>query len=183
MGNRSKAGIIIILLVGVILIGFGTYFVINLQAQIDQLKSKDSGIVSTWYTLLLDNVDVNSTYEPIDQLNTTIEVNDGEWVYISFAGNAKLDPVDTLRHALIFYFAIDGALQAPGFVYEENLDDATEDDIEWVPVSFHAMFKNLDLGTYIISIYVAVMYNACPGEIGGVNSFMGSSLLIQTLIP
>jgi hypothetical protein len=150
--------------------------------QINNL-SGDSGVVNTWYTLLLDTVDVNNTYEPIDPLNTTIEVNAGEWVYISFAGNAKLDPIDTLRHSLIFYFAIDGDLDPPGFVYEENLDDATEDDIEWVPVSFYAIFKDLDPGTYVISIYVAVIYNTCPGQVGGVNSNMGSSLFIQTLIP
>jgi len=183
MSNRSKVSTIIILLMGAIIIGFGTYFIINLQTQINKLDGKNSGIVNTWYSLLLDTIDVNSTYEPIDQLNNTIEVNSGEWVYISFAGNAKLDPIDTLRHSLIFYFAIDGDLEAPGFVYEEILDNATEDDVEWIPVSFYAIFKDLDPGTYVISIYVSVAYNTCPAQIGGVNSFMGSSLLIQTLIP
>ena len=182
MSNKAKAGTIIIIVIVAIFIGFGAFYVINLQAQINELKSR--GITNTWYTLLLNTIDVNfTTFEPIDPLNTTISVNSGEWVYISFAGNAKLDPADTLRHSLIFYFAIDGALRAPGFVYEEILDDPTEDDVDWIPVSFYAVFTDLIPGTYIISVYVAVIYNACPAQIGGVNSFMGSSLLIQTLIP
>jgi len=170
-------------------IGFGAYYIINLQTQINNLKENysgvenDSGVVNTWHNILLVTIDVNNTFEPISQLNTTIEVNTGEWVYVSFAGNAKLDPSDTLRHALICYFAIDGDLKAPGFVYEENLDDATEDDVEWIPINFYAIFEDLDPGTYLISIYVGVSYNACPAQIGGVNSFMGSSLLIQTIIP
>lgn len=181
MSNRSKASIIILILMGAI-IGFGTYYIINLQMQVNQL-SGGSGVKNTWYTLLLDNIDVNNTYEPINQLNTTIEVNTGEWVYIAFAGGAKLDPTDTLRHSIGFYFAIDGELEPPGFVYEETLAVGTQDDIEWIPVSFHAIFKDVNPGTYIISIYVAVLYNTCPAQIGGLNVFMGSSLLIQTLIP
>ncbi len=94
-----------------------------------------------------------------------------------------MDPIDTLRHSLIMYFAIDGDVKRPGFVYEEILDNATEDDVEWIPVSFYAIFKDLDPGTHLISIYVGVIYNTCPGQVGGVNSNMGSSLLIQTLIP
>jgi len=183
MSIRSKAGTIIIMLMVAITIGFGTYFIINLQTQINSLKENNSGVVNTWHNILLDTIDVNATFEPIDQLNTTIQVNAGEWVYVSFAGNAKLDPSDTLRHSLICYFAIDGELKAPGFVYEETLDDATEDDVEWIPISFYAIFEDLDPGTFVISIYVAVSYNVCPAQIGGVNSFMGSSLLIQTLIP
>jgi hypothetical protein len=183
MSKRAKAGTIIILVIGAVLIGFGAFYIINLQTQINELKSGDSGITNTWYTLLLNTVNVNTTYEPIDPLNTTIIVNSGEWVYFSFAGNAKLDPTDTLRHSLILYFAIDGALRAPGFVYEEILDDPTEDDVDWIPVSFHTIFKNIVPGTYVISVYVAVIYNPCPAQIGGVNSNMGSSLLIQTLIP
>lgn len=182
MSDRSKASTIILIVIGATIIGFGAFYIINLQIQINNL-SGDSGIVNTWYTLLLDTVDVNNTYEPIDPLNTTIEVNAGEWVYISFAGNAKLDPIDTLRHSLIMYFAIDGDVKRPGFVYEEILDNATEDDVEWIPVSFYAIFKDLDPGTHLISIYVGVIYNTCPGQVGGVNSNMGSSLLIQTLIP
>ena len=131
----------------------------------------------------MDTIDVNSTYEPIDQLNTTITVNSGEWVYISFAGNAKLDPADTLRHSLVFYFGIDGDLQPPGFVYEESLGSATEDDVEWIIVSFYAIFKDLVPGSYIISIYVSVIYNPCPAQVEGLKGFFGSSLLIQTLIP
>lgn len=131
----------------------------------------------------METIDVNLTYEPIDQLNTTIAVNSGEWVYVSFAGNAKLDPTDTLRHSLVFFFAVDGDLQPPGFVYEEILGSATEDDVEWIPVSFYAIFKDLDPGNYIISIYVSVVYNSCPAQIGGLNTNFGSSLLIQTLIP
>ncbi len=183
MSNRSKVGTIIILLIVAITIGFGAYYIINLQTQINSLKENDSGVVNTWHNILLDTINVNTTFEPISQLNTTIQVNAGEWVYVSFAGNAKLDPSDTLRHSLIIYFAIDGELKAPGFVYEENLDDATEDDIEWIPINFYAIFENLDPGNYVISIYVEVSYNPCPAQIGGVNSFMGSSLLVQTLIP
>jgi hypothetical protein len=182
MSNSSKASTIILILIGAGVIGFGTYYIINLQMQVNQL-SGGSGVKNTWYTLLLDNVDVNNTYEPIGQLNTTIEVSTGEWVYIVFAGGVRLDPADTLRHAIGFYFAIDGVLEAPGFVYEETLAVGTQDDIEWIPVSFYAIFKDLDPGTYIISIHVAVLYNTCPAQIGGLNSFMGSSLLIQTIIP
>ena len=179
----SKAGTIIVVLMVVITIGFGAFYIINLQTQINGLKESDSGDVNTWHNILLDTIDVNATFEPIGQLNTTIEVNSGEWVYVAFAGNAKLDPSDTLRHSLICYFAIDGELKAPGFVYEEILDDATEDDVEWIPISFYAIFEDLDPGTYVISIYVSISYNTCPGQIGGVSSFMGSSLLTQTLIP
>jgi hypothetical protein len=186
MSNRTKAGTIILILIGAIIIGFGTFYIISLQMQINKLSidsGTDSGIVNTWYTLLLDTVDVNNTYEPIDQLNTTIEVNTGEWVHISFTSNAKLDPTDTLRHSIGFYFAINSELEPPGFVYEEILENGAQDDVEWIPVSFYAIFKDLDPGTYIISIYVAVLYNTCPAQIGGLNTFMGSSLLIQTLIP
>ena len=184
MSSRSKAGTIIIMLIIAITIGFGAYSIINLQTQINGLKENYSGVTNSWHNILLNTIDVNATiFEPIGQLNTTIEVNTGEWVHVSFAGNAKLDPTDTLRHALICYFAIDGDLKAPGFVYEESLDDATEDDVEWIPISFYAIFENLVPGTYIISIYVSVVYNACPAQIGGVNSFMGSSMLTQTLIP
>ncbi|MHA1190894.1 MAG: hypothetical protein ACTSP9_01190 [Promethearchaeota archaeon] len=182
MSSRSKAGTIIVMLIVAITIGFGAYYIINLQTQINSLKD-DSGVVNTWHNILLNTIDVNSTFEPIGQLNTTIEVNAGEWVHVSFAGNAKLDPTDTLRHSLVFYFAIDDELKAPGFVYEENLDDATEDDVEWVPISFYAIFEDLVPGTYIISIHVTVSYNYCPAQIGGLNSFFGSSLLTQTLIP
>ena len=188
MSNRSKAGTIIVMLMVAITIGFGAYYIINLQTQINSLKENDSGVVNTgiintWHNILLDTIDVNATFEPIGQLNTTIEVNTGEWVYVSFAGNAKLDPSDTLRHSLVCYFAIDGDLKAPGFVYEEILDDATEDDVEWIPISFYAIFEDLVPGTYVISIYVAVSYNICPAQIGGLNSYFGSSLLTQTLIP
>ena len=183
MSSRSKAGTIIVMLMVAITIGFGAYYIINLQTQINSLKENDSGIVHTWHNILLDTVEVNTTFEPIDQLNTTIEVNTGEWVYVSFAGNAKLDPTDTLRHSLICYFAIDGEFKAPGFVYEESLDDATEDDVEWIPISFYAIFEDLVPGTYVISIHVTVAYNACPAQIGGLSSFMGSSLFTQTLIP
>ncbi|MFW9970756.1 MAG: hypothetical protein ACFFDF_11215 [Candidatus Odinarchaeota archaeon] len=183
MSNRSKVSTIIIILIGATLIGFGTYYIINLQMQINNLKS-DSGIVNSWYTLLLGNIDVNNnTYEPIGQLNTTIEVNNGEWVYIAFTGNAKLDPSDTLRHSIGFFFAIDGALRSPGFVYEEILENAAQDDVEWIPLSFFAIFKDVDPGTYIISVYTGVIYNPCPAQIGGLNPNFGSSLLIQTLIP
>ena len=179
----SKAGTIIVMLMLVITIGFGAFYIINLQTQINSLKESDSGVVNTWHNILLDTIDVNATFEPISQLNTTIEVNAGEWVYVSFASNAKLDPSDTLRHALICYFATDGELKAPGFVYEESLDDATEDDVEWIPINFYAIFEDLDPGTHVISIHVAVSYNTCPAQIGGLPSFMGSSLLTQTLIP
>jgi len=177
--SKSSGIAVLALIIALGALGLGVYQIIFVSPP----TIEESGVVNTWHSLLLNTIDVNSTYEPIDQLNTTIEVNSGEWVYISFAGNAKLDPIDTLRHALIFYSAIDGDLQAPGFVYEENLDNATEDDIEWIPVSFYVIFKDLDPGTYVISIHVSVAYNSCPAQIGGVNSFMGSSLLIQTLIP
>ena len=186
MSSRSKAGTIIVMLMVAITIGFGAYYIINLQTQINSLKADlgdDSGVINTWHNILLDTIDVNATFEPIGQLNTTIVVNTGEWVHVSFAGNAKIDPIDTLRHSLIFYFAIDGVMRAPGFVYEEVLDDATEDDVEWIPISFYAIFEDLDPGTYVISIYVEVAYNTCPAQIGGLNSFFGSSLLTQTLIP
>jgi len=200
MSNKSKGFIIILLVIIVGIIGFGIYYIFDLQTQIKKLDNQlseeiealddqislisdgnNTGIVRTWYSTLLNTIDVNSTFEPIDQLNTTIEVNSGEWVYISFASNAKLDPVDTLRHALHFYFAIDGDLEAPGFVYEESLGNASEDDVEWIPVSFYTIFKDLEPGSYIISIHVAVAYNTCPAQIGGTTSYMGSSLLIQTL--
>ena len=167
----------------VITIGFGAFYIINLQTQINSLKESDSGVVNTWHNILLDTIDVNATFQPISQLNTSIEVNAEEWVHVTFAGNAKLDPSDTLRHSLICYFGIEGELKAPGFVYKESLDDATEDDIEWIPISFYAIFEDLDPGTYVISIYVSVSFNPCPAQIGGVSSFMGSSLLTQTLIP
>jgi len=184
MSSRSKAGTIIVMLIVVVTIGFGAYYIINLQTQIDSLKENDSGVVNTWHNILLETIDVsNNTYEPISQLNTTIEVNAGEWVHVSFAGNANLDPSDTLRHSLICYFAIDGELKAPGFVYEEILEDATQDDVKWIPISFYAIFEDLDPGSHVISIYVSIIYNSCPAQIGGVNSFMGSSLLTQTLIP
>ncbi len=182
MSNRSKTGTIVLLIIGAGIIGFGTYYIINLQIQINKLSS-NSGIKNTWYTLFLNTVDVNNTYEPIDQLNTTIEVNAGEWVYVSFTSNAKLDPTDTLRHSIGFYFAIDGEVEPPGFVYEEILENGSQDDVEWIPVSFYALFKDLEPGIHIISIYVAVLYNTCPAQIGGLNIFMGSSVLIQTLIP
>ena len=177
--SKSSGLAVFALIIALGALGLGVYQIFF----VSEPSVDESGLVNTWHNLLLNTVDVNSTYEPIDQLNTTIEVNNGEWVYVSFAGNAKLDPTDTLRHSLILYFAIDGDLQTPGFVYEENLDNATEDDVEWIPVSFYAMFKDLDPGSYVVSIYVSVAYNTCPAQIGGVNSFMGSSLLIQTLIP
>ncbi|MFX0024371.1 MAG: hypothetical protein ACFE9S_18780 [Candidatus Hermodarchaeota archaeon] len=182
MSNSSKASTIILILIGAVIIGFGSYYIINLQMQVNQL-SGDSGVKNTWYTLLLDTFDVNDSYEPIDPLNTTIEVSTGEWVYISFTGNLKLDPSDLLRHSVGFFFAFDGALRAPGFVYEEILENAAQDDVEWIPVSFYAIFKDIDPGTYIISVYVAVLYNTCPAQIGGLNPNFGSALLIQTLIP
>jgi len=195
MSGRSKAGIIILLLLCVIIIGFGAYYIINLQGQIDDLNNQinelsgdstsnnNTGIIKTWYSQSLDTINVNTTYEPLDPLNTTIEVNSGEWVYISFASNARIDPSDTLRHALHFYFAIDGVSKAPGFVYEEILEDSNQDDVQWIPVCFHAVYKDLVPGTYVISILVAMTYNPCPAQIGGTTSYMGSSLLIQTLIP
>ena len=183
MSNRSKVGTIILILMVAITIGFGAFYIINLQTQINSLKENDSGVVNTWHNILLDTIEVNFTFEPINQLNTTIEVNTGEWVYVSFVGNARIEPSDTLRHSLIFYFAIDGETKAPGFVYEEILDDATEDDVEWIPINFYAIFEDLDPGTHVISIHVRVSYNPCPAQIGGINSFMGSSLLTQTLVP
>jgi hypothetical protein len=185
MSSKSKGGLITLLVICCVIIGFGFYYIFNLQSQINQISSDGdgAGIVNTWHAELLDTIDVNFTYEPIDQLNTTITVNSGEWVYVSFVGNARLNPTDTLRHSLVFYFAIDGDLQAPGAVYEESLGNAGEDDVEWIPVSFYVVFKDIDPGTYIISVYVAVIYNSCPAEIGGINSFFGSSLLVQTLIP
>ena len=175
--SSGLAGLALIIALGALGIGVYQLFFVSTPSV------GESGVVNTWHSVLLDTIDVNFTYEPIDQLNTTIEVSSGEWVYISFAGNAKLDPSDTLRHSLIFYFAVDGTLRSPGFVYEENLDNASEDDVEWIPVSFYAIFKDLDPGIYVISIHVSIVYNPCPAQIGGVNSFMGSSLLIQTLIP
>jgi len=103
----SKAGTIIVMLMLVITIGFGAFYIINLQTQINSLKESDSGVVNTWHNILLDTIDVNATFEPISQLNTSIEVNAEEWVHVTFAGNAKLDPSDTLRHSLICYFGID----------------------------------------------------------------------------
>ncbi|MFW9901896.1 MAG: hypothetical protein ACFFDY_11550 [Candidatus Thorarchaeota archaeon] len=177
--SKSSGLAVLALIIALGALGIGVYQIFFVSAP----PVDESGVVNTWHNLLLNTIDVNSSYEPIDQLNTSIEVNSGEWVYVSFAGNAKLDPIDTLRHSLILYFAVDGDLQTPGFVYEEILDNAAEDDVEWIPISFYAIFKDLDPGTYVISIYVAVIYNTCPAQIGGVNSFMGSSLLIQTLIP
>ncbi|MFX1569266.1 MAG: hypothetical protein ACFFCV_12955 [Promethearchaeota archaeon] len=177
--SKSSGLAVFALIIALGALGLGVYQMFFVSAP----SIDESGVVHTWHNLLLNTIDVNSTYEPIDPLNTTIQVNSGEWVYTSFAGNAKLDPTDTLRHSLIFYFVVDGDFQTPGFVYEENLDNATEDDVDWIPVSFYAIFDDLDPGSHVISVHVSVVYNPCPAQVGGVNSFMGSSLLIQTLIP
>ena len=177
--SKSSGLAVFALIIALGALGVGVYQIFFVSTP----TGDQSGIVNTWHKLLLNTIDVNSTYEPIDPLNTTIEVNSGEWVYVSFASNAKLDPADTLRHALILYIGIDGDLTAPGFIYEEDLDGVTEDQIEWIPLSFYAIFKDLDPGTHVISIHVAILYNPCPGQIGGETSNMGSSLLIQTLIP
>ncbi len=177
--SKSSGLAVLALIIALGALGLGVYQIFFISTP----PVDESGLVNTWHNIVLNTIDVNSTYEPIDQLNTTIEVNNGEWVYVSYASNAEMDPTDTLRHSLILYFVIDGDFQTPGFVYEENLDNATEDDIEWIPVNFYAVFKDLDPDTYVISVHVAVIYIYCPAQIGGVSSFMGSSLLIQTLIP
>ncbi|MCP4762082.1 MAG: hypothetical protein GY870_09885 [archaeon] len=183
MNDKSNAGTIILVVIGALVIGVEGLTIMNQQNQISGLENA-SGIKNTWYTLFLETINVNSTgYEPIVPLNTTINVSSGEWVYVSFATNAKLDPVDNLRHSLNFLFTVDGVAKAPGFVYEEILANATEDDVEWIPVNFHAIFKDITPGDHSICIVVLVNYMPCIGFIGGVTGSMGSSLLIQTLIP
>ena len=58
----SKAGTIIVMLMLVITIGFGAFYIINLQTQINSLKESDSGVVNTWHNILLDTIDVNATF-------------------------------------------------------------------------------------------------------------------------
>ena len=103
MSRKSIGLVITLLLINIVIVGIGFYYIFNLQTQVERLSAdSQSGIVNTWHNILLDTIDVNSTYEPIDQFNTSITVNSGEWVLVSFSGNAKIDPSDTLRHALIF---------------------------------------------------------------------------------
>ncbi len=46
MSDRSKASTIILIVIGATIIGFGAFYIINLQIQINNL-SGDSGIVNT----------------------------------------------------------------------------------------------------------------------------------------
>lgn len=190
MGEHLSTAAVLLFLIVIAGVGYGIYRIMGIESQLSDTDGEcdcdEPGVTNSYYTEIIENHDINfssaSTEErTLDVLETTIKVEKGEWVYISFVTSAQINPSDTLRHAMQFFFTIDGVAQYPGFSYEESLDTASDDDIEYVPISIFAVFDDVDAGTHDICIMIYISYNPCPAEIG--SSSLGTALLVQTLNP
>ncbi|MHA1847785.1 MAG: hypothetical protein ACTSXU_09075 [Promethearchaeota archaeon] len=179
-----KANVILALLFIITLgaVGFLGYRVLYLDEKLNTPGEPSSGLVHSWFTRTNDSVLANGTLEPMNQLNTTINVSEGEWVYISFSCNAKIQITGSTRAALEFFIILDGKTQwIPTFVLDQMPD--TDNDNEWTPVTFFALLPNVSSGSHDITIGVMTAYGACEALVGGGLTNSGSNLLIQTIIP
>ncbi|MHA1683506.1 MAG: hypothetical protein ACTSUE_21380 [Promethearchaeota archaeon] len=182
MVNKKVVAMASILVVLMGALGYMGYKIYDLNGKVNSTIEPPSGLVHSWFTRTNDSILVNSTLEPINQLNTSIYVNSGEWVHVSFSCNAKIQITGATRASLEFFILVDGVSQwVPTFMLDQMPD--TDNDDEWTTVTFFGVLPSVTAGAHSITIGVMTVYGSCIASVGGGLSNSGSNLLIQTILP
>ncbi len=176
MGGNSGKGLAIIgLIIGFCGASLGAYSVFIMPSlpntsDNDNSNGNDnsSGIIHSWFTSDSGVKTVQSTsFELMEDMNMTVQVNAGESLYGDFRGNVVIDIATTISASI--KFSIDGSLKDPHvYCFSDT----------YVSTSLQILVGGLTPGVHTIGVYWRIY------STGGVpEAFCHKpTLLVQTLI-
>jgi hypothetical protein len=155
------AFIALILAIGSIVFGAISYFTITARFS---SESSSSGIKSTWTSYdYLESI-ATPSFAPIDDLNISITLNQGEWLLLSFSCYANSLGISS---TISFRFYVGGEINDP--MHLNYLDNQVQS------ISFEGILKNLPIGDYNITILAT--------NTGDDVGLYQQNLIVHTLIP
>ena len=87
---------ILAIILGASGLGVAAFSMINLQTQINNiLGESESGVIHTWYKESpFEDSTTASGYQLMGEMNLTVQINPGEYLYVHFEGMAKVSVED-----------------------------------------------------------------------------------------
>ena len=163
---------ILALILGASGLGGAAFSMINLQTQINNIPGEsepepESGVVHTWYKESpFEDSTTASGYQLMGEMNLTVQINAGEYLYAHFEGMVKVSAEDGVNTIYI-------KIYIGGVGYFPFTQCYSED---YLPVSLQNLETGLTPGEYVVEVRWFQ-----SGSITGYCTH--KSLLVQTIIP
>lgn len=159
---------ILAIILGASGLGVAAFSMTNLQTQINNIPGEsESGVVHTWYKESpFEDSTTASGYQLMGEMNLTVQINAGEYLYAHFEGMVKVSVEDGVNTLYI-------KIYIGGVGYFPFTQCYSED---FLPVSLQNLETGLTPGEYIVEVRWFK-----SGSITGYCTH--KSLLVQTIIP
>jgi len=149
---------------------FSMFSMINLQTQIDNMPVEpepESGVNNTWYKESpFEDSTTASGYQLMGEMNLTIQIYAGEYLYAHFEGMSKISVEDGSNTIYI-------KIYIGGVGYFPFTQCYSED---YIPLSLQNLETGLTPGEYVVEVRWF--------QSGGITGYCThKSLLVQTIIP
>ena len=159
---------ILAIILGASGLGVAAFSMINLQTQISNIPGEsESGVVHTWYKESpFEDSTTASAYQLMGEMNLTVQINAGEYLYAHFEGMTKVS-VEDGSNTIYIKIYIGGVGYFP-FTQCYSGD--------YLPASLQNLETGLTPGEYIVEVRWF--------QSGGITGYCThKSLLVQTIIP
>ncbi len=159
---------ILAIILGASGLGVAAFSMINLQTQISNIPGEsESGVVHTWYKESpFEDSTTASAYQLMGEMNLTVQINAGEYLYTHFEGMTKVS-VEDGSNTIYIKIYIGGVGYFP-FTQCYSGD--------YLPASLQNLETGLTPGEYIVEVRWF--------QSGGITGYCThKSLLVQTIIP
>jgi len=159
---------ILAIILGASGLGVAAFSMTNLQTQINNIPGEsESGVVHTWYKESPFEDSTTATgYQLMGEMNLTVQINAGEYLYAHFEGMTKVSVEDGSNTIYI-------KIYIGGVGYFPFTQCYSED---YLPASLQNLETGLTPGEYIVEVRWF--------QSGGITGYCThKSLLVQTIIP
>ena len=159
---------ILAIILGASGLGVAAFSMINLQTQINNIPGEsESGVVHTWYKESpFEDSTIATGYQLMGEMNLTVQINAGEYLYAHFEGMVKVSLEDGVNTIYI-------KIYIGGVGYFPFTQCYSED---YLPASLQNLETGLTPGEYIVEVRWF--------QSGGITGYCThKSLLVQTIIP
>ena len=169
MSNKKATALSIIALIfGASGLGYGFLLQATMQTTIQSIIYTKSGVQKSWF--ISDSgvkTTTSSTLELMEDMNLTVQVNEGESLYGDFRGNVNIKISDTT--SAIIRFSIDGStLDSHMYCFSDD----------YVSISLQVLRRNLTAGNHTIGIFWKITASGASPEA----YCHKPTLLVQTII-
>lgn len=163
MARKFSFSIALSIILGLSAIAIGAFSIIS-QPTCQSPCPDSPGLKHTWSSY--DNLQeiTSIIYYRIDDLNLTITVNEGEWIYLFFNCYAYSHGSDS-RAGVRFY--VNGTVDYP-FILVDLIGTTV-----YYTISLQGIVKDMDPGEYLVSVIA--------GRSGDDCAYISCSLIVQTL--